>query len=51
MSHGICTAEGWLDNVKATKWIEVPTKFLFIKTNFFSTFFFLDKFRVKNVNY
>ena len=43
MSRGICTAEDWLDNVQATKWIEVTTKFLFVKTNnyFFSRFFFL----------
>ena len=39
MSRGICTAEDWLDNVPATKWIEVTKKFLFVKTNFFSTFF------------
>ena len=46
ISRGICTPEDRLDrfsrNAQVTNWIEITKNSLFVKTNFFSTFF-LDR--------
>ena len=41
---------GFLATRKATNWIEVTKKILFVKTNFFPRFFLHRNIKVKNLN-